>query len=56
MDVHYKSYFNSEVEVEDQSGESNTKKRKKNDKNGKDLGAPNNEDWENARYILYYSN
>ena len=43
IDPNYRSYFQNEVEDD---GEKITKKRKKNDRV---VGAPNEEDWENAR-------
>lgn len=48
VDVNYKSYFRTKVD--DQGGEGTSKKKKKNEA---DLGAPNYEDWENARYAFY---
>lgn len=54
VDVNYKSYFHGEVYEEDGEGQGNSKTRKKSDRV---LGAPNQEDWEQARYLLfYYSN
>ncbi|PWA70875.1 zinc finger, BED-type [Artemisia annua] len=48
IDPNYRSYFQNKIEDD---GEKITKKRKKSDRF---VGAPNEEDWENARFFMEY--
>ena len=47
IDINYSSYFY--IEVGDNDGETGTRKRKKNDRT---FGAPEEGDWEKARYFI----